>query len=300
VVVMCEVAPYWFSALYRYAHEGALGGFNERLERLGVDREWLKWVSDRYRLMGDAHAAGTAPIAVVDERHAQLASWFLLGQRGSPSLPTWEAEAEIQVRAATLGPVDSPEDYGVIVCWNLGRPVSRSDWGPLPAVPALKPSDTDLKLAFAGLLDHARLICSDGAMAELGHTAVLWRITALIEGLLPVEHGPSPQNRLSRLITERLAAWMMDSEILAFRRSCEQLDADRNVLSHLRADTSGRDFTSVVGDFADVSALVSRTASITAAIFDQAADESMDLDASSLWDSVDADLRGYEWLEDLA
>lgn len=290
----CEFPARVFARLYdlclRLSRDGQLSEFRDRASSIGLDDDWFRWAVEIYELM--VQAGWNWPLT---RSHSLLAGWLLAGERAQA--PRRMAPAEFEAELASLLEDTAGEDHPVLICWVLGRRVrGPQSWGPNAiAVPAAAPLDVAVADAFSGLIEHAHFLGSELGSGELGHTAVIWRIGAIIDGMTLQEHeqdgrAPALQDRLLDLVAQ-CAPRLTIAERAEFRATAMKVMDPRNTLTHVRAGHDGRSFGEYARQFAQPSELFPAVRLTTRLVFDRVGDEQGSSPNPGVAQAVESDLQ---------
>jgi hypothetical protein len=233
-IMMSAEAPRWLRS------EEALEGVNLTHSQLVDIQRGYAHVARLYLERVDpARSEAATPWAWLASEHAELASWLMAGGAGSASELDAVLSRAVGKRYEVDGVARPVHARPVVYGWTLGREVDpRSPR--VPAVPAIWPSDPNIRLAYTGLVEHVVwLRTQPSPLPELASTSVAWRVGGLIENLCGEDN--SLRNQFSQLLGRcRLALdaaqWIRLAEL------SEWFDESRNVLTHFGKSYSGRTF----------------------------------------------------------
>lgn len=224
----------------------------ERLEEFG-GVEVLTELQTGYRALWDLQVGQSADdlgqLWPVDTKHAVLATWILAGlrrlRRPSEELSTRVRTIVDEEVLKCFGRVTYPDLLRpIVLAWTLGQVRGHLD-ARVPVVPAIAPFDSDVALAYSGLITHLlNLQDARQPWPEVAGSANLWRTAGIIDGL-----KAHPQDNLMDAIKEAMKQ-LLDVTTEAFRRELENQWEDfknaRNALTHISKGRDGYRFREVI------------------------------------------------------
>ena len=257
----CELSPLVFSTLY----EGVLNldsnrslvAFSDRAAQLRLDDTWFRYAIDAYRRMAELDYAD------MHTNHSLLATWLLAGERRNDKVTSAELDADL----AALPTKDAGRN-AVLRCWTLGKVALAPDqWGPRAlAVPACPPADPNVTAAYEGLIRHATALADHGELGEMAHTAVIFRLYALVEGILP-DTGPPEARFRERLANVR--SILTPNEADTWRAGAEHLYHPRNGMTPLHQGGSPTSFSNYASEYDAVDSVRDPALACALLVFDQ-------------------------------
>ncbi len=278
----CELSPLVLSTLYERVlslkSDNSLVAFSDRAAQLGLDDDWFRSAIDAYRRMAELDYPD------VHTNHSLLATWLLAGERRNAKLQSAELDAEF----AAL-PTTDADHQAVLRCWTLGKVALAPDqWGPRAlAVPACPPADPNVAAAYEGLIRHATALADHGEFGEMAHTAVVFRLHTLVEGILPGTDSPEARFR------ERLAnvrGILTPNEADTWRASAEHLYHPRNVMTHLHQGKSPSSFSDYASDYDAVQSVRAPALACALLVFDQVSVEQSEATGPGVIAAVERDI----------
>jgi hypothetical protein len=285
VAAVCRLTPVVFDELYkimaspehsrRFRSEETLEGLGlthahpRRLHRRysGLARRYL----EQARVLGDE---ASAPWARLAQWHAELASWLLTAGVGAPHdvdgiLAT--AVADCYDRFHIEQPLNARP---VIHGWTLGHEVHHNS-PRIPAIPALWPLDTNVSMAYEGLVEHVvGLRNQSNPLPELASTAVAWRVGGLVENLWGVRD--TLRNQFNGLLG-RCGSVLDAAQRARLYELWGWFDDSRHVLTHFRRSDAGRTFETEAPRYREAGYGDAAVEAATVFVFRQAALDATDI-----------------------
>lgn len=278
----CELAPGYFAALYEAVLEandaGNLGALEDRLSAVDMDATSLRELSKQYRDLHskvvaknpDAYQPGSEVpwFRVLNSHHAELASWLLGGE-------IVHRHKSYEIHSATLDNLPDElrgcPDVGALICWIVGRPVVA--WNPTPpSFPSVSHPIEEVRAAYEGLLVHImrlEAISSEvgpNGLEELPATSVVWRVAALVDGIVERKSDDDHLTGRLRRLEKQLAPVLTLGESRTLGEAFASLAADRNTLTHLWGNGDDT-FVTVADRHRENGSIASRCMAITTAVY---------------------------------
>lgn len=291
--LVCEMSPVLLEQVFvkiRQAKSSGILRSTEQLEGVGISDGWLDHAILVYHALGELHlaalsAGGVDGFGGLDSDHARLASWIFAPGRSSGDPTAVEGEIDRNVRATyDTAKLDTPLNARLVLhAWTVGHEASKVR-PRYPAIPAWEPMDPEVALAYGGLIPHLQaLLPMSMPLPEVATTSVVWRICALVDGLIGAE---SVQKGFSTLLGQ-VRRVLPHYEFVSIGNDCRDLGEDRNALTHLGAGFSGRGFVATAPAYQSYTAVESAVKAVTVFVFDRIADELMDQDVRRVTALVD-------------
>ena len=192
-----SLAPVVYAELYRLLYEDHAGILEARLAVLDLEAEWLRDVSDGYRSrwqeLIEAQSQYQLPdssLGLYSPEHGQLATWILAYLL--PNGPSDEFSLNLRTRVAESTALAMPErahnqpdeSRAVVIAWTIGQVVGRFDQK-LPVILAEAPKETNVDLAYKGLVEHLASMTESGPLPEMHGSSTIWRAAGISQGLSP-------------------------------------------------------------------------------------------------------------------
>lgn len=307
MALTCSLAPPVFAELYAMLGEEYADELAPRLELLDQDETWLERMAGWYGLLWESRLSSSENDEQLYERmpdhHGQLATWVLSVLRGSSddfSRTLRRRSVEVLRRAEDAGHgTATAAARPAVVAWSLGSVPGDYDIE-MPVVFAEPPPDPNVRMAYAGLVQHLLdMGMRDEPWPEIATNSVLWRCAGIAEGLAP---QPTPNlasslSSLMSLIRDLLPeqTWRdLNGHWHEFRQS-------RNALTHL----TGREGDPCFTDVGEVRTgrddlrptLVGATTFVGSSIRSVLLDPEDDLGRRAMAEIVQSEMS---WLEDMA
>jgi hypothetical protein len=201
---------------YRVLGDFPEGALDDALGQLGVERVELVEVAKRYAAFPDL-PSNAADLRVLT---------FLFGRcKGRSSLERARFEAAVAAEGEpSLASLFAP--FGVPAVAGLRR---RS-----LLFPILVPQRTAVLRAYQGLVEHLRLAEQEARAAELSCSAILWRVAAVIDGLVDAEVGLYEKMNILRNRVANSGS-VSDMERQLWQPLTKQFANRRHALTHIAA-----------------------------------------------------------------
>lgn len=278
----CELSPLVLSTLYESVlslkSSNSLVAFSGRAAQLRLDDNWFRYAIDAYRRMAELGYPN------VHTNHSLLATWLLAGERRNTKVRSADVDAEL----AGL-PTDDSEHQAVLRCWTLGNVVSAPyQWGPRAlAVPALPPDDPNVAAAYEGLIRHAAALADRDVFGEMAHTAVIFRLYTLVEGIL---RGTDPPEARFRERLANVRETLTPNEADTWRAGADHLYHPRHVMTHLDQGKSPSSFSDYAREYDAVESVRAPALACALLVFDQVSLEQSEVAGPGVIDAVERDI----------
>lgn len=301
----CRFATVVYAELYRLLAErpDLADPLAFRLDEIQLRDDWLQEAADTYDAKWRADLEYMTPATVDDYLlsqgdHAVLATWILAGLRNSGRCHDLAMQLEERVQSrvycelpgisAPLPAVLSPVIYG----WTLGSMIGTEE---LPVMPAILPSEENVREAFLGFVEHVLILQSmETPWPEMMSTATYWRGYGLAEGLRPDLGGGGKalqhlQNDAARSMAPRMFAEVSNHFKVFSQR--------RHAVSHVAVDTSRPSFIEVSETLRDWPSLRVAVIGLTQFVFQEVSKELMEENPRAIragvWETLSHDLATW-------
>jgi hypothetical protein len=187
----CELSPLVYAELYALLLDKTAwtDTIEDRLAEGGLDTDWLRDVSEAYRVFW-LSVSSDRPARLISDEHAHLASWILAALILKE--PSDSFSDELRQRVLERYSADTGEEVGippegvgvVVVAWTLTKVVGNFDVF-LPVIPAVQPADDDIAAAYDGLVEHVGSLPGSTPWPEILGSSTHWRSAGIAESLSP-------------------------------------------------------------------------------------------------------------------
>ena len=240
----CELSPLVYAELYALLLNKTVWAdtVEERLAEGGLDLDWLRDVSEAYRVFW-LSVSSERPARLISDEHAHLASWILAALILKE--PSDSFSDELRQRVLARYSADTGEEIGippegvgvVVVAWTLTKVVGSFDMF-LPVIPAVQPADGDIAAAYDGLVEHVGSLPGPTPWPEMLGSSTHWRSAGIAESL-SARADPNLGAAIGQLVAEA-RPHMPDQKHRAMANHWNDRNfvARRNVLTHVKSDGS--------------------------------------------------------------
>lgn len=255
------------------------GPLDDALGQLGVERAELVEVAKRYATFPDLHS-NAADLRVLT---------FLFGRcQGRSSMERAKFEAALAAEGpSSLAPLFAP----------FGVPAVAGLQGRSLLFPVLVPKRTAVLRAYQGLVEHLRLAEQEARAGELSSSAILWRVAAVIDGLVDADVSLyDKMNNLRNRVANSGSVSALEKQL--WQPLTKEFANRRHALSHIAVREGPTFEESVEYALAERGELVSASSALGLAVLHEVAADLAALPApEDAWNQVWG-LEGTGWIRD--